>query len=67
MPRNGTMRAADSATDLRVRALIIRGHADDFWREPTVHLWLELADDLEAQAAALEAEAGMQSPPLPST
>jgi hypothetical protein len=31
-----------------------------------VHRWLELADDLEAQAAALEAEAGMQSPPLPS-
>jgi hypothetical protein len=30
-----------------------------------VDQWRELADDLDAQAAALEA--GMQSPPLPLT
>jgi len=52
----GSIRPADqgeSPDELRNRALIIRGHATMLWRDEAVPQWLQLADELEARAAAL--------------
>ena len=64
MPTIGTILPGNSdqtAAELRARAQHIREHAVIFWREPTAPRWLELADDLDVQAAALEARSGSES------